>query len=106
MNNYKKCSILFISAHCTDGAVASSLSVRIGTSFMERDGKIVNVAQIIQHPSYNSWNIDYDFSLLKLEHELTFSDYVQPIQIPCLGENFPDGTIVCEFKYFIIKTVA
>lgn len=65
---------------------------------MGRDGDIVNVTQIIPHPSYNSWNIDFDFSLLKLQRELIFSAKVQPIQIPCLGENFPDGTIVCEFK--------
>ncbi|KAL7015173.1 hypothetical protein ACKWTF_016321 [Chironomus riparius] len=85
---------IFTAAHCTSGADASSLSVRVGTSFMGRDGQVFNVSEIIQHPQFNSWNIDYDFSLLRLQTELTFSDSVQPIQIPCSGEDFPDGTIV------------
>ena len=73
------------------------LSVQVGTSFMNRDGITIDVAEIIQHPSYNSWNIDYDFSLLRLKENLIFSDKIKPIQFPCLGVDFPDGTIVCEF---------
>ena len=73
------------------------MKVRVGTSFRASGGELFNVSEIIQHPKYNSWNIDYDFSLLRLETELKFSDSVQPIKIPCLGENFPDGTIVCKF---------
>ncbi|XP_070495557.1 trypsin-1-like [Chironomus tepperi] len=85
---------VFTAAHCTNGAVASMLSVRVGSSFLGRDGDVIKVAQIIQHPSYNSWNIDYDFSLLRLQEELVFSERVQPIKFPCAGEDFRDGTIV------------
>lgn len=41
------------SAHCTDGASASSISVIAGSSFRGRGGQLVNVTRVCQHPRYN-----------------------------------------------------
>uniref|UniRef100_A0A182KHH6 trypsin n=1 Tax=Anopheles christyi TaxID=43041 RepID=A0A182KHH6_9DIPT len=69
-------------AHCTDGLQAFTLAVRLGSSRHASGGTLVNVARVVGHPEYDSNTIDYDFSLLELESELTFSDVVQPVALP------------------------
>ena len=79
-------------AHCTDGAVASSMSVRIGSSKYASGGVTIKVEKIIQHELYNKRNVDYDFSLLKLASEIEFDETKQPVELPELNEPVADGT--------------
>ncbi|XP_022921276.2 trypsin-7-like [Onthophagus taurus] len=71
-------------AHCTDGAKAESLSVRVGSTSYRDGGKIIQIQKIIQHPSYDNSVIDYDVSILELKDELEFNENVQAIK---LAEN-------------------
>lgn len=45
-----------------------SLTVRSASSSISHGGKIHQVIQVIKHPSYASWLLDYDFALIKV-HE-------------------------------------
>lgn len=53
---------------------------------------MVAVQTIYQNPDYDSWNIDYDISVLLLASELTYSAAIGPIALPALNEDFPAGT--------------
>lgn len=55
---------IYISRHCTDGRTASDMSVRAGSSFHDKDGTIVNVIGIRQHPNYTESTVDNDISIL------------------------------------------
>uniref|UniRef100_A0A3F2YXL9 trypsin n=1 Tax=Anopheles funestus TaxID=62324 RepID=A0A3F2YXL9_ANOFN len=80
-------------AHCTIGISASSLAVRLGSSRHASGGTVVRVARTLEHPNYDDNTIDYDYSLLELESELTFSDLVQPVALPEQDEAVEDGTM-------------
>lgn len=84
-------------AHCTDGASANTYLVRVGehdTSI--KDGEFdVKVKQIIQHPDYNSANVDNDFSLLILESAVEWSDSVKPVCLPAkLKGDYEDAEAI------------
>ena len=54
-------------AHCTEGESANNLQIVVGRHRLNAsDGQTVNVAQIINHPNYNTNTIDYDVALLRL----------------------------------------
>ncbi|KFB42848.1 trypsin [Anopheles sinensis] len=80
-------------AHCTDGIVPYALAVRLGSSRHASGGTVVNVANVVQHPNYDSATTDFDFALLELEGELSFSEVVQPIALPEQDEPVEDGTL-------------
>jgi trypsin len=85
---------LITAAHCTSGLTTTLLSVRVGSSFFASGGTIVRISRIIDHPSYDSRTIDYDYSILELAEKLQFSDSVQPIPIPEQGEEVPEGFLL------------
>ncbi|XP_053672127.1 trypsin-1-like isoform X2 [Anopheles nili] len=80
-------------AHCTDGASAKSLSVRVGSTAHASGGTVVAVERVVQHPSYDASTIDFDYSLLELESELSFSEEVTPVALPEQDEAVEDGTM-------------
>uniref|UniRef100_A0A182PCQ7 trypsin n=1 Tax=Anopheles epiroticus TaxID=199890 RepID=A0A182PCQ7_9DIPT len=80
-------------AHCTVGKPEFTFSVRLGSSFHATGGTVVAVVRTIEHPNYNDVNIDYDYALLELESELTFSDVVQPVELPEQDEPVEAGTM-------------
>nr|XP_022918863.1 trypsin-7-like [Onthophagus taurus] len=80
-------------AHCTNGTVASELSIRYGTSIRNDGGDIAQVATLYQHPEYDEETADFDISLLKLGEDLLFADKVQPIKLPSLNEAIPVGEL-------------
>uniref|UniRef100_A0A182J896 trypsin n=1 Tax=Anopheles atroparvus TaxID=41427 RepID=A0A182J896_ANOAO len=80
-------------AHCTDGSPPSALSVRYGSSEHASGGTVVPVARVVKHPRYSSATIDYDFSLLELEGEVSFGELVQPVALPEQDEAVEDGTL-------------
>jgi len=77
-------------AHCTDGKGAGSLQVILGehnvlttseTTMVRR-----SVSSLKQHTSYNAGNVDYDYSLLKIDPPINFQQYTH-IRPACLPEN-------------------
>ncbi|MEM7116960.1 MAG: serine protease [Chloroflexota bacterium] len=54
-------------AHCTEGATAEQIHVVLGRHTLSSNvGERIPVAQIIDHPNYNSATVDNDISLLRL----------------------------------------
>ncbi|XP_071451593.1 trypsin delta-like [Hetaerina americana] len=79
-------------AHCTDGATADVLSVRAGSTYVDREGTIHQVTKIHQHPGFNMNILDDDISLLKVNPPFTFGKGVQPISLPDKNLNVKVGT--------------
>lgn len=75
------------------GSSPSSITLRIGSEKYASGGTIVNVKRIVVHEDYNPRTIDFDYSLLELSEPLTFSDKVQPIELPTVDDVLPDGSI-------------
>lgn len=79
-------------AHCTEGRNAIDISLRAGSTFRAHGGDIIQVAQIIQHPAYNSRLLDYDYCVLRTVQSFRFGDYIQKIALPQQYEDIKDGT--------------
>lgn len=63
-------------------SAASDLTVRVGSSSPKEGGEMVKVIETIRHDKYNSKDYDFDFALLKLEKNLTWSDKINYIDMP------------------------
>lgn len=73
-------------AHCMVGESASQVDVAIGRHVLSSNqGERINVTQIVRHPQYNNFTLDYDYALLKL---------AQPSNFPTLDLVFePSGGV-------------
>merc|ERR1711963_1112151 len=70
-------------AHCTDGAAASSIRVILGEhNIADSDFNRVDVAEIINHPNYDSRTTDNDYAILRLSQAVTFTNEVSPACLP------------------------
>uniref|UniRef100_A0A182QTY3 trypsin n=1 Tax=Anopheles farauti TaxID=69004 RepID=A0A182QTY3_9DIPT len=78
---------------CAQAGYPGVLTVRLGSSRHADGGTVVRVVRVVQHPNFDYSNIDYDYSLLELESELSFSDKVQPVSLPKQDEKVNDGTM-------------
>lgn len=83
---------IMTAAHCTNGSTAQNFSIRAGSTFYARDGTVVPVKTLAQHPEYGSGDMDYDFSLLELETPLEYSNVIQNVPLPEPEETVSDGT--------------
>ncbi|XP_073821499.1 trypsin-1-like [Musca autumnalis] len=81
---------ILTAAHCTHGKTPDRLKVRLGSSEYSRGGELIDVAEIVQHSQFNTSNVDYDYSLLKLSREIEFDETKQPANLP---ETKDDDTI-------------
>jgi len=85
-------------AHCTEGSSASQIQVmlgdlRIGAS--DAGEQRYSVQQIINHPQYTSaTGSGWDFSLLKLDREITFSSTISPVCLPTAGQTYAGATAI------------
>ncbi|XP_036329071.1 trypsin-1-like isoform X2 [Rhagoletis pomonella] len=80
-------------AHCTAGKTAEKLKVRIGSSEASSGGQLLRVNEIVQHEKFNYSNVDYDFSLLRLDKEIQFSENKKSVKLPGASDEFMDGDI-------------
>lgn len=78
----------------SSGKTANNLKVRLGTSVYLWGGELIQVAEIVQHEQFNTSNIDYDYSLLKLAREIEFDKTKQPAKLPeTEGDDTKDGVM-------------
>jgi len=69
-------------AHCTQTS-ASSIRVLLGEhSIADSDFNRVDVAEIINHPNYNSQTTDNDYAILRLSSPVAFTNEVSPACLP------------------------
>ncbi|XP_065089807.1 trypsin alpha-3-like [Ochlerotatus camptorhynchus] len=79
-------------AHCTVAPVsAGSASLRGGSASRLSGGVIFAVAQIVNHPQYNSNTLNNDVSVLRTTTSFTGAN-ISPITIVPSGTNFAGGT--------------
>jgi len=77
-------------AHCTEGASASNLFVRVGDTILATEFEAVaftyGVLQIIDHPDYDSYTLSNDISILKLDGSVDLYSYpnIKPACLPSL----------------------
>jgi len=69
-------------AHCTEGGQANYVVVGEHDVQASDGERRVRVCQVLQHSSYNSNNVDYDFSILRLCEELQLQTDVLPACLP------------------------
>lgn len=70
-----------------------ALSIRVGSSFRDREGSIIDVAEIHLHPKYDALNIDYDYSLLRMVKPIKETISTRAIMLPRQGEDFKEGML-------------
>lgn len=84
---------ILTAAHCTDGSSPGDIDVVVGRrTLTSTDGERIGVAEIHEHPDYDSSTYENDISLLKLENPATVGD---PIRWVIDGEAdlFAAGTL-------------
>ena len=75
-------------AHCTVNEYATRISVLLGEHNIADDKfNRVDVAEIINHPNYDSQTLDNDFSILRLSNPVTFTNEVSPACLPADMSN-------------------
>merc|ERR1719458_476167 len=80
-------------AHCTQ-TDASSIAVILGEhNIADSEFNRVNVAEIINHPEYNSGTTDNDYAILRLASPVTFTNEVSPACLPADLSNTFAGVL-------------
>ncbi|KAK5638879.1 hypothetical protein RI129_013174 [Pyrocoelia pectoralis] len=82
-------NMILTAAHCTHSSSARIMSIRYGSSLMDEGGTVMDVSEVLQHPSYNPATTDYDISLLKLDGSVVLSHQAKIIQL--VPAKTPEG---------------
>merc|ERR1711934_878441 len=70
-------------AHCTVDEKPKWIRVLLGEhNIADSDFNRVDVAEIINHPDYNSGTIDNDYAILRLKNPVNFTNEVSPACLP------------------------
>lgn len=94
---------ILTAAHCLTVLFPLRYKVRIGTDD-KKGGKLYKVRSFKIHQQYGEFFVDYDFGLLELKDELTFTDRIQPVQLPKIGdEHIPTGSNVLVSGWGVTK---
>lgn len=74
---------------------ASVLSVRVGSDTMNEGGEVIDVFIVINHSSFKTYSLDFDFALLRLVKNIQFDGVRKaPIALPRDDELVLDGSEV------------
>lgn len=97
----------FVAIISLSGISTNNLAVRIGSSQHRSGGSVVKLNRVVQHKSYNSRRIDYDFALLELAESWKFSNQIEPVALPNTDARIADGTksLVSGWGNEIIKLI-
>lgn len=68
------------------------MKVRIGSHLNNKGGQLVDVEEIHPHPQFNRLGLDYDYGLVKLSEDITFSKHVQPVKLASRSQKIPADT--------------
>ena len=88
-------SSILTAAHCTSSSSASKIMVRVGTKFNSLGGDLSRVVKLINHPSYNPKNSDFDVAVIHLKKPIKLVPRVKEIvKLAAQNEKIDDGTVV------------
>lgn len=68
------------------------LMVRVGSTFVGKQGETHRIKKIHANPNYSSWSLDYDIALLELAIPVRFSAASAPISLPQQDQDIPAGS--------------
>ncbi|CAG9763026.1 unnamed protein product [Ceutorhynchus assimilis] len=83
-------------AHCTqiswlsNTAPLAGFTVRVGSSFVQSEGRVLAVSNIVEHPVYGNSAAsayDYDISLIMVSSPISYSPSIQPIPLPPINQK-------------------
>ncbi|CRL00489.1 CLUMA_CG013750, isoform A [Clunio marinus] len=105
VDNKFKCGSSIISencaltaAHCVqDLDSPARVQLRVGSTFKNEGGQIIQADNIISHPNYDRLKLNMDFAIIKWKTSLQFEDSVDSVELAGASETLADGTecIVC-----------
>lgn len=86
---------ILTAAHCLTVLFPLRYKVLVGTQDKKRGGTFYKIKAFKIHQQYGEFFVDYDFGLIQLEEELQFTDRIQPVPLPKVGDtNIEVGTVV------------
>lgn len=78
---------ILTAAHCLANNPMHLFDVKVGATDRANEGKVYRVEQKIVHERFNGHQkLDFDYGLLRVSKDIIFSDVVQPIQMPKIGD--------------------
>ncbi|XP_065090068.1 trypsin-3-like [Ochlerotatus camptorhynchus] len=88
-------STVLTAAHCVyyTNAEATDFSIRVGSTLRNEGGQLITVGELIIHPNYDDWTLEWDISVLKLAVNLVLGEMVAPIALPNNNLKVSHGTI-------------
>lgn len=87
-------SFILTAAHCTFLKPTKDVTVRAGTNNVGKDGAVFAVKVVKNHPRFNPFTFNNDFSLIELEKEMILQSGVRDlIELPVENDEIEDGTI-------------
>lgn len=70
-------------------------SVRVGSEILEAGGEVIKVSKVINHPSFNAYTFDFDFSILTLARNIVVNGVSKAIiPLPPANQAIADGSQV------------
>ena len=91
---------ILTAAHCTESKSPSQVQVMLGDlriGVFDAGEQRFSVQQIIQHPKYAfpPWSDGcWDFTLLRLSKEITFSNTISSVCLPTAGQTYAGATAI------------
>lgn len=85
---------ILTAAHCLRSST-KSYKVVVGATHKYTEGIVLDVQEAIRHDNYSAASADNDFALLKLAKPLQYTNAVQPIRLPNVGDAPPTPGTLC-----------
>ncbi|XP_017772357.1 PREDICTED: chymotrypsin-1 [Nicrophorus vespilloides] len=109
---------ILCAAHCVDGRMPSMMTVVVGSHYLSEGGVSHQVKSFVVHEQYDSYRIQNDVSILKLDTPISFNTKVQAVKLPTSNiggdadvilsgwgrTNYP-GDIPDELQYIQLRTL-
>ncbi|XP_068083832.1 trypsin-7 [Anabrus simplex] len=68
------------------------VTIRAGTSSRGSGGTVHQAVEIVEHPNFDYWTLDYDFALIRVSTPFPVGSNVRKIELPSQGEAVAAGT--------------
>ncbi|XP_026480934.1 trypsin-7-like [Ctenocephalides felis] len=87
---------ILTASHCVEEKSPKFLSVRVGSKFHKKGGRVYNVTEIITHPKFNeAVEYEYDVALLRLESPIAYTACTTlPVSLAESGYEVPAGSML------------
>ncbi|XP_073967347.1 transmembrane protease serine 9-like [Choristoneura fumiferana] len=82
---------ILTAAHCAQDVDPTTVVLRAGSA-SRKNGTIIPIAEVTPHPEYDDPPFDKDVAVMKTVDPITFSDTIQPIDLPKINRPIRGGT--------------